>query len=316
MAQPVAMLARRSFAGSSLFAAAALSATALASFNLDVLGYKGMTAEADAPAPKAATALDPAGFKAFPLKEKTKLTHNTFLLRFELPADQASGMYTASCLVTRAMIKDKPEDDKPKPVIRPYTPASPVGAKGYLDLVVKVYPTGKMSKYIGDLKIGDTLEMKGPIPKYPYQPNIKKKIGMVAGGTGITPMLQVIDAALADPSDKTEISLIFANESDSDIILKEKIDHLAATHKNFKVFYVVSKPWLSGWFWWGGVGYITKDMIKQHLPPPDKDNLIMVCGPPGMMDAISGNKAPDYTQGEVRGLLRDLGYDATQVYKF
>lgn len=34
-------------------------------------------------------------------------------------------------------------------------------------------------------------QMKGPIPKYPYQPNIKKHIGMVAGGTGITPMLQV-----------------------------------------------------------------------------------------------------------------------------
>jgi len=33
--------------------------------------------------------------------------------------------------------------------------------------------------------------MKGPIPKYPYQPNIKKNIGMIAGGTGLTPMLQV-----------------------------------------------------------------------------------------------------------------------------
>lgn len=48
-----------------------------------------------------------------------------------------------------------------------------------------------MSKHIGDLKVGDTLEIKGPIPKWPYKPNVKKHIGMVAGGTGITPMLQV-----------------------------------------------------------------------------------------------------------------------------
>ena len=46
--------------------------------------------------------------------------------------------------------------------------------------------------------------MKGPIPKYPYHPNIKKNIGMVAGGTGLTPMLQAgvlvisrLDAALS-----------------------------------------------------------------------------------------------------------------------
>ncbi len=51
-----------------------------------------------------------------------------------------------------------------------------------------------MSKHIDSLKVGDTLEMKGPIPKYPYSANAKKKIGMVAGGTGITPMLQVRDA--------------------------------------------------------------------------------------------------------------------------
>jgi len=39
--------------------------------------------------------------------------------------------------------------------------------------------------------VGDTLAFKGPLPKYKYAPNIKKEIGMIAGGTGITPMLQV-----------------------------------------------------------------------------------------------------------------------------
>jgi len=53
-----------------------------------------------------------------------------------------------------------------------------------------VYPTGVMSKHMGELKVGDTLDIKGPFPKIPYKPNMKKTIGMVAGGTGITPMLQ------------------------------------------------------------------------------------------------------------------------------
>ena len=35
------------------------------------------------------------------------------------------------------------------------------------------------------------IEIKGPFPKLPYTANMKKEIGMMCGGTGITPMLQV-----------------------------------------------------------------------------------------------------------------------------
>ena len=44
--------------------------------------------------------------------------------------------------------------------------------------------------------------------------------------------------------------------------------------------------------------------------------MIFVCGPPPMMKAISGDKAPDYTQGPVGGALKDLGYSEDMVYKF
>ncbi|EFJ41779.1 hypothetical protein VOLCADRAFT_107549 [Volvox carteri f. nagariensis] len=299
---------------SSILAAAALSGTAYAALNIDEkLAVKAV--HADAPAGKGA--LDPNEFRAFKLKEKRQLTRNTFLYRFELPEGQTSGIFVASCLVTRAMLKAKPEDEKPKAVIRPYTPTSPPDAKGYLDLVVKVYDKGVMSKHIDSLKIGDSLEIKGPIKKYPYEANTKKHIGMVAGGTGITPMLQVIDAILDNPNDKTQVSLVYANVSESDIILQDKIDALAAQHPGrFKVYYVVDKPAWGGLFWRGGVGYLTKDMLSKHLPAPAKDSLVMVCGPPGMMEAVSGNKAPDYSQGEVKGLLKELGYDSSSVFKF
>lgn len=35
-----------------------------------------------------------------------------------------------------------------------------------------------------------------------------------------------------------------------------------------------------------------------------------------MMAHVSGGKAPDYTQGVVSGLLKDMGFDETMVYKF
>eukprot|EP00201_Polytomella_parva_P003680 CAMPEP_0175080778 /NCGR_PEP_ID=MMETSP0052_2-20121109/25734_1 /TAXON_ID=51329 ORGANISM="Polytomella parva, Strain SAG 63-3" /NCGR_SAMPLE_ID=MMETSP0052_2 /ASSEMBLY_ACC=CAM_ASM_000194 /LENGTH=268 /DNA_ID=CAMNT_0016351591 /DNA_START=96 /DNA_END=902 /DNA_ORIENTATION=- len=265
------------------------------------------TANADAPQ----GALDPKDFKSFKVIKKEKVTHDTQLIRFELPEGQVSGMYTASCLVTRA-----PIGENGKNVIRPYTPISTPNTKGYLDMVVKAYPTGVMSKHICGLQVGDSLDLKGPIPKYPYQANIKKHIGMIAGGTGIAPMIQVINEILNNPADKTEITLVFANHTADDIILKKYIDDLAAKHANFHVHYVISKANLMGLFWKGKVGLVNQAMIKELLPPPSKDNLIMICGPPGMMKDVSGPKAPDFTQGEVSGYLKELGFDPSNVYKF
>ncbi len=44
----------------------------------------------------------------------------------------------------------------------------------------------------------------------------------------------------------------------------------------FSVYYVVDRPGWFGLFWRGGRGYVSKDMIRKHLPAPDKDTLIMV----------------------------------------
>ncbi|XP_011622802.1 NADH-cytochrome b5 reductase-like protein isoform X2 [Amborella trichopoda] len=136
---------------------------------------------------------------------------------------------------------------------------------------------------------------------------------MIAGGTGITPMLQVIEAILKNPDDNTQISLLYANISPDDILLKEKLDMLSANHPNLKIFYTVDKPSQN---WRGGAGYISNDMIIKGLPVPSDDTLILVCGPPGMMKHISGDKAKDRSQGELSGLLKEVGYTEEMVYKF
>ena len=124
---------------------------------------------------------------------------------------------------------EKPDGTR-KPVIRPYTPTSSAGAVGHLDLIVKIYEAGVMSAHIGKLAVGDALEMKGPIVKLPYEANTWPAIGMVAGGTGITPMLQVAAAALADPADKTKVSLVYGNVAEEDILLRDEIDAMAKAH--------------------------------------------------------------------------------------
>ncbi|KAK9804386.1 hypothetical protein WJX72_010552 [[Myrmecia] bisecta] len=271
----------------------------------------GFAAQAEA----APSALSPDEWRSFKLVARAPITHNTSHFRFALPdSNQVVGLPVASCLLTRAPIGSEKPNGSRAYVIRPYTPTSLPDARGHFDLVVKAYPQGKMSKHIDDLKVGDTLECKGPIPKLPYKPNMKKQIGMIAGGSGVTPMLQVASEILRNPADKTDVSLIFCNQSEQDIILRKEIDDMAKQHKNFRVYYVIDKAHNKNWA--GGLGYVTKEMVQQHMPAPSDDNLIMVCGPPPMYKALSGDKAPDKSQGELTGLLKDMGYTPSQVFKF
>lgn len=163
--------------------------------------------------------------------------------------------------------------------------------------------------------MGDTIELKGPIAKFKYTPNCKKHIGMLAGGSGITPMLQVIQEIIQNPHDKTQVDLVFANNTEDDILLKDRLDAIAKKHKNIRVHYVLSQVQHPDQ-WKGYTGFVSEEIIRRHIHAPSEDTLILVCGPPGFMDAVSGNKTPDFKQGEVSGLLKKIGYNESMVFKY
>ncbi|RUS28631.1 hypothetical protein BC938DRAFT_481651 [Jimgerdemannia flammicorona] len=126
-------------------------------------------------------ALNPNEFLSFKLREVQEINHNTKLFRFDLPSENhVLGLPITSAVVTRAP-NPKPKDEKDQLVIRPYTPTSAEDTRGHFDFIIKRYPSGVMSQHIHNLKPGDTLEIKGPIPKYPYAKGKVKNIGMVAG---------------------------------------------------------------------------------------------------------------------------------------
>lgn len=155
----------------------------------------------------------------------------------------------------------KTEKTENKEVVRSYTPISSDVNPGFFDLLIKSYPTGNISRHLATLKIGDVMKVKGPKGAMVYEPNMVRRFGMIAGGTGITPMLQIIRAIIRNrkAGDKTEVDLIFANVNPEDILLKEDLDQLAREDDKFRVYYVLNNP-PSGWT--GGTGFVTPEMIK------------------------------------------------------
>ncbi|KAI0053286.1 NADH-cytochrome b5 reductase [Auriscalpium vulgare] len=222
--------------------------------------------------------LNPNEWKEYPLKEKIVISPNTAIYRFALPHPQdILGLPIGQHISVSAEINGKE-------IMRSYTPTSSDDDLGHFDLLIKAYEKGNISRYVSLLKIGDKVRVKGPKGQFKYSPSLSREIGMIAGGTGITPMLQIIRAALKNPSDRTKLSLIYANVNTEDILLKKELDDLAANHPSrFTVYYVLNNP-PAGWT--GGVGFVTKDQIAEHLPSSDHNIKILLCGPPPMMTAM------------------------------
>ncbi|EFY86738.1 hypothetical protein J3458_021908 [Metarhizium acridum] len=222
--------------------------------------------------------LDPSKYCPLPLQSKTLVAPNVYKFTFALPtADAVAGLPIGQHVAIKA-------DVGGESVSRSYTPVSNNSDRGVLELAIKVYHDGKLtSGFLSKLKAGDRVLFRGPNGAMRYQRGLCEKIGMVAGGTGITPMFQIIRAVCEDDRDLTQISLIYANRTEQDILLREQLDSFARRYPgNFRVYYILDQAPAD---WGYGKGRVTKDLMQEKLPAPSIDTRIMLCGPPGMVNA-------------------------------
>lgn len=257
----------------------------LATFAVAVLFYKlfknakGQSTSVKEPV----VALSKSEFKEFELYEKIPVTHNTARYRFKLAhPEHVLGLPIGQHITVKAEIDGKT-------VSRSYTPTSlDHESAGYFELLVKTYPEGNISKHIGDLKVGDKVKVSGPRGFYEYTPNVRKHLAMVAGGTGITPMFQIIKAIAKNPDDNTKVTLLYGNVRESDILLKEELAEMCQLKPDqINVVYLLDKPENENWD--GRVGYVTKELMEECFPAHSNDVQLLICGPPAMVSAVKRN---------------------------
>lgn len=222
-------------------------------------------------------------WRPFKLVRKVAVSPNVYRLIFALPHhDDVLGLPTGQHIALRATIQGQA-------VSRSYTPVSNNSDLGRIELLIKVYDKGLMTKHLEGMQIGQTIDIRGPKGSMKYTTSYAKHIGMVAGGTGITPMYQMIRAICADESDGTKMSLIYANNTDDDILLRDELDGFALQcPEKFHVHYVLAKPPPD---WTGGAGFVSSEMMKKYLPAASEDSKVLLCGPPPMINAMKKNLA-------------------------
>lgn len=191
-------------------------------------------------------------------------------------------------------------DEDMGPLMRKYTPIT-ADRSNSMELLVKIYRPcdkfvdgGRMSLHLDALRGGDEVVLSGPWGTHEYVGpghlrsmgrHLKglKHLAMMAGGSGITPMLQIIRCVLANKqSDRTTLALLYANQKQEDILLRAELELLQHENRQqFHVWYTLDHP-PEGWTY--SSGFIDRDMIQQHLPPPAADTAVLMCGPPPMIE--------------------------------
>ncbi|KAK3991040.1 hypothetical protein QBC44DRAFT_341388 [Cladorrhinum sp. PSN332] len=175
-------------------------------------------------APKTISVIDPQEWRKFKLVRKTPISPNVYRIVFALPNVQ---------------------QQRPRP-----HRAAHQGLR-----------QGRHAKHLEPMFIGDAIDIRGPKGSVRCEANsYAKHIGMIAGGTGIAPMFQMIRAICEDESDSTTMSLLYASNSDK-----------------------------TSSFWTGLSGFVNAEMIKEYLPVASDDTKVLLCGPPPMVNAMTKN---------------------------
>ncbi|KXN90611.1 Nitrate reductase [NADPH], partial [Leucoagaricus sp. SymC.cos] len=246
--------------------------------------------------------LDPKKWQKVFLVSVTDVSKDTKIYRFALGnQEQELGLPFGQHVYVRLYRKVTGEL-----VQRAYTPLSERSAKGFVDILVKIYyPTlafplgGRMTLGFSELLVGDTVELKGPVGHFIWkgegiamlhgEEKHVREIGLVCGGSGITPILQVLRAILTDPLDNdTKVWVVDVNRQFEDILCREELERLASQQKRrLRLhFSLTGTPLPDNWL--HSVGRITKEMLKIHLPEPSNDKLVCICGPGPMEQSTKG----------------------------
>ncbi|XP_075527512.1 NADH-cytochrome b5 reductase-like isoform X3 [Dermacentor variabilis] len=177
-------------------------------------------------------AISPDYYKSFVLRNIKKITECCSRYVFVIDGIRRLGFSIGQHLIIRASVDGEI-------VTRQYTPISPPSALGYFEVIIKVYPQGRMSKYIKTLKEGCSVDWRGPLGGLDYKPNVHKHMLLLAAGTGIAPMIQVLHHITSSDEDYTMVRLLFGIAKYREIYLKNELDELKAFW-NVSILYCLS----------------------------------------------------------------------------
>ena len=168
-----------------------------------------------------------------------------------------------------------------------------------ITLTIELIPDGEVSPYlVEELRVGDGLELRGPIGGYfVLRLGSQQPLLLVGGGSGVVPLMAML-RFLAKSGDHSGARLLFSSRSWEDIIYRRELEVLAGQDTGVSIFHVLTRSQPPGWA--GFRRRVDREMLAEVAWPPDDNPTAFVCGPTGFVEQVA------------TGLV-ELGHDPTRV---
>ena len=182
---------------------------------------------------------------------------------------------------------------------RSYSIASPPVEGPRVTLTVERLDEGEVSPYLTeDLRVGDKLELRGPIGGYfVWEAQMGGPLLLVAGGSGIVPLMAMLRHRAAAGS-TAATRLLYSSRSFEDVIYRDELDHLSKSGTMLEVVQTLTRMHPPGW-----TGYhrrIDAQMLREVAWPLDQRPLTFICGPTQFVETAAAG-------------LVTLGYEPVRI---
>jgi ferredoxin-NADP reductase len=151
-------------------------------------------------------------------------------------------------------------------------------------LTVQRLEDGEVSPYLTEeLRPGDKIELRGPIGGYfVWDPSDGGPLMLVAGGSGIVPLMAMIRTRAA-ARDDTETRLLYSARSQDDLIYRDELEHLGGN--GLAVVYTLTDSQPPGWTSYAR--RVDAEMLAEVAPSPAARPRFYTCGPTPFVEAVA-----------------------------
>ena len=181
---------------------------------------------------------------------------------------------------------------------RSYSIASPP-EESEVTLTVERIADGEVSPYLTEeLRIGDLLELRGPIGGYfVWEARLGGPLLLVAGGSGIVPLMAMLRHRAAAGS-HAQARLLYSSRTFEDIIYREELDQQAIADPDLMVSHTLTRGQPPGWTSYSR--RIDLDLLREVIGPADSHSRAYICGPTPFVEVAATS-------------LLSLGYPAERI---
>jgi ferredoxin-NADP reductase len=155
-----------------------------------------------------------------------------------------------------------------------------------LELTVERLDDGEVSPYLtGELRPGDTIELRGPIGGYfVWEASQGGPVLLVAGGSGVVPLMAMIRLHAAAGSD-ADMRLLYSAREWDEVIYRDELGRL--TGGSLGVAYTLTRSHPQGWA--GYARRVDESILVEVGPGPTERPQVYVCGPTPFVEAVAGD---------------------------